>query len=178
MVTFFSNLNIKAFNRALEQNRYDIRAKFRTYAQQIKSKFVDAYPQANFYIVPELEDNCTVEARSQLVKILQRLYRDSANVSIRINPIVNIPNAPTLSFETHAFGSLHSKLKPGDAISEDGSLLSDQQSLAEMRNHRWQGLDYYLWRCEWQGTCSGTFLPPGERHYSIPNIAALANLLD
>jgi len=174
MQDFFKDLPIPHFNRKVT-NDFEVQERFRARVLKIKEEIIDPLPHAHFVLVPELEDNLTRGGRERLVSILREVFSGYTRVCIRTNPLplVRTEGVPV---ETHDPKKIK-KLAVGDSFSEDGLRVSHSRSQLLIDRTLAQGADYYLWRCEWQGTCSGHWRAPERRIYKIRSRASLVRLL-
>lgn len=175
MQDFYKELPISHFNRRVA-NDVVVQRDFRERVLRVKEGIVDQLPNVHFILVPELEDNLTRGGRSQLVATIKEVFSGYEKVTIRTNPL---PLVRTEGFavETHDPHKIK-RLTVGDAFSEDGLIVSNRRTQKLIEKARTQGADYYLWRCEWQGTCSGHWRTPERRVYAIKNSAGLVKLLN
>lgn len=175
MQDFFKNLPIPHFNRKVA-NDVEVQEQFRARVLKIKEEIVDPLPHAEFVLVPELEDNLTRGGRERLVSIIHEVFSGYPRVRVRTNPLplVRTEGVPV---ETHDPKKIK-KLTHGDAFSEDGLRVSHSRSERLIDRALEQGADYYLWRCEWQGTCGGHWRTPERRTYKIRSKSSLIRLLN
>lgn len=177
MEIFHRELTINALNKKLVSSP-GLRNDYRKVVLSIKKNFVDTHPYTHFVIYPELESNFDSVATGTALNILLSIFRDTSNVSIRVNPRTYQRINRNIPVEVHSL-SLIQKLRSGDSVSMDGlTNLSEAEIKSAIRSAKSRGATFYLWFPEWQGVTSDPNLSPNKRHYRIENKSEVVRLLN
>jgi hypothetical protein len=186
LVQFRDDLDIPSLNRALA-NDPRTQEDYRNFLIDLRQNFLALFPELEYDIFPELEDNFDVPARTVAVRIAQEVFAGSARIIT--NPL-GFERTPGLPVEIHSdFPGNLPLLKNGDAWSFDGQNmlfpgesgpgLSFEATKQLIRDANAKGVVIYLWRHEWQGLTKGSnFSPPvNERNYVFTNKERIKELL-
>lgn len=179
---FHRELTIPGLNRKLPKSK-SLQSDLKKYFKGIRRKYVDRYPGTQFEFVPELESNMDVKAESVAINIAYEVFGDLDNVTLRLNPI-NRRRTGKIPTEVHVISlSVLKTLKRGDSVSLDGINPSYKEIEEAIKYCKEHGIDFYLWRPEWQGSLTpgarpGKDIHPDDRVYVIKDFATLVRLLN
>lgn len=196
MVQFKPDLDIPGFQKAIKENS-SVRSQYVAYVKDVIVPLIEAYPELNFTVVPELEDNQTNDSFAALLQLTTKALGDRSNVVYQRNPLYHNGqrtfNGQTVALEMHttSINDLN-LLRSGDAISFDGQLFSFrgeslgctpnatfEQTTALIRASMSKGVSVHVWRPSWQGlpNCGGPVLDPSLRTYEFTYIDQIKELL-
>lgn len=193
---FRGDLNIDEFNNAIQWDP-EVRSQYLDYVVNVIAPLIDRYPQLEFTVVPELEDNHTNESFAELLDLTILALGDRSNVIYQRNPL-NFNGARTfkgrtvrIEIHTPFIGNLD-LLIPGDTISLDGQSFSFRGEEVGCRvdanfeqikeliiKSLEKGVNFHLWRFEWQGLpiCGGPAPHPRDRTYEFRYVDQIKELL-
>ena len=196
LVQFRPDLDIRELNDAI---RFDpeVRSQYLDYVINVIAPLIDRYPQLNFTVVPELEDNQVDDSFAALLDLTMMALGDRANVDYLRNPLnfngTRTFNGKTIPLEIHTpfIGNLD-LLQPGDTISLDGQSFAFRgeevgcrvdASFEEIKElivkAMEKGVNFHVWRFEWQGLpiCGGPAPHPDDRTYEFRYVDQIKELL-
>lgn len=193
---FRGDLDIDELNDAI---RFDpeVRSQYLDYVMNVIVPLIDRYPQLQFTVVPELEDNHTDESFGELLDLTILALGERGNVKYQRNPLrfngTRTFNGITVPIEIHtAFIGNLDLLIAGDTISLDGQSFSFRgeqvgckvdanfdEIKALIQASLDKGVNFQIWRFEWQGlpVCGGPVPHPRDRTYQFTYIDQIKELL-
>lgn len=196
LVQFRPDIDIPSLQNAIRWNP-EVRSQYLDYVLSVIAPLIDRYPQINFTVVPELEDNQVDDSFAALLDLTMLALGERSNVRYQRNPLnfngTRTFNGKTIPIEMHtAFVGNLALLIPGDTISLDGSSFTFRgeqvgcnvdanfEQIKELiRQSIDKGVSFHVWRHEWQGLniCGGSAPHPRDRDYRFTHIDQIKELL-
>jgi hypothetical protein len=196
LVQFRPDLDIEGLQNAIRWND-EIRSQYIDYVTAHILPLVEAYPQLNFTVVPELEDNQVDDSFSALLDLTMLVLGNKSNVRFKRNPLHftgnRTFNGQVVAIELH---TVHmndiNMLMAGDTVSIDGYSYAfrGEQVACQMdttiehiellvSETRARGISFQLWRHDWQGLpmCGGYVPHPINRTYTFTYVDQIKQLL-
>lgn len=191
MEHFLQSMDVGAFNWALRDP--GVQEQYKAWLRDIKDKYILAYPNSTFTVIPELESNMDYEAYIITYNLAKEVFAGDANVDIVVNPMSasiqevhswGIERAEKHTTNIYGTGELRGSV---DILNFDGSIFLYADESADGYDHwdtiatwdeiqdliiynRSRGIMVYLWKDEWQGLAyrgGNPTLPPDQRTYTF-----------
>jgi hypothetical protein len=202
LVQFRPDLNMYQLEDAIRWDP-EVRSQYIDYLVNVLQPIIDSYPQLNYTVVPELEDNQNDDSFAAMLDLTGMVFDGYANIRYVRNSnnsnFVRTFGSRTVAIEIH-HSSIYAlgRLQSGDVLSFDGAhfrfrdeskdrcggRIENDPSFDETRQlvteAMARGVSLHLWRHEWQGlpTCPGhPVSDPSVRNYVFTHVDELIELL-